>query len=82
MESIFLWMDFTRQDLCNDTKIAQFRVQRRKLWHPEAEKEKQRKLLIIITLQHEFLRCSMINSRWSLDMLPCTSSFHFFHVAA
>ena len=50
MASIFIWMDFTFQELSNDTKIAQFEVRTRKLWHSEAKKEKHRKLLKFLTL--------------------------------
>ena len=63
MASSFIWMNFTLQDLSSDIKIAQFGVQTRKLWHPKAKEEKQRKLLIILTLKSEF-------SRYSVDMLP------------
>ena len=50
MESIFICMDSKFQDLSNETKIAQFGFRARKLWHQEAEKEKQSKLLKFLTL--------------------------------
>ena len=59
MESRFIFMDSTLQDLSNDTRIAQFEVRTRKLWHPEAEEEKQTKPLIILTLPLEFSHCSV-----------------------